>query len=464
MSEQTPDQSGDALEGLGAEGEPSMEDILASIRQIIADDADPVPLDAPLDVSESVAPETIAAPLPDVSELIEPVDNAPVDSLAGEEIVTADTLDIDALLSGLDVVEPELPPLTVDTVDATLDDAPIELDIPMMPDEPEVDPLAPKALGERAAESLLATPEPQPVSTPTVTPDVVAAADDDELDSLMDELLADLDVSAEPETVVDPAESLLADADADADIETARDLPEIDSGEDMDLVKSLMADLTDEDVSADVLADDAVMLDDASVDDVLDDILDMTLDDAIAEQPLDIPEPEPEPVAEGAAEPAAEAADPAPSLSDIAASADADADASATPVVAATAAGAALMGGATLAQAADPVTDEAEIEATVDLAPEHTDNTSTQVETPMPRAARKDTILDDVTEEATMSAFAELNTVVEEKAVFNERGPRIGDLVQEALKPMLKEWLDANLKGIVERAVAKEVKRISTGK
>ena len=45
-----------------------------------------------------------------------------------------------------------------------------------------------------------------------------------------------------------------------------------------------------------------------------------------------------------------------------------------------------------------------------------------------------------------------------------DRGDRIGDLVQEALRPMLKEWLDKNLKGIVERAVTKEVKRISTGK
>ena len=82
----------------------------------------------------------------------------------------------------------------------------------------------------------------------------------------------------------------------------------------------------------------------------------------------------------------------------------------------------------------------------------------------MPRAVRSDAILDEVTEEAATSAFAELNQVVEEKAIYSERGPRIGDLVQEALKPMLKEWLDANLKGIVERAVAKEVKRISSGK
>jgi len=90
----------------------------------------------------------------------------------------------------------------------------------------------------------------------------------------------------------------------------------------------------------------------------------------------------------------------------------------------------------------------------------------TQEITDMPRAAAKNTdiIMDDVTETATASVFAELNQVVEEKAIVAERGDRIGDLVMEALRPMLKDWLDANLKGIVERAVAKEVKRISSGK
>ena len=86
-------------------------------------------------------------------------------------------------------------------------------------------------------------------------------------------------------------------------------------------------------------------------------------------------------------------------------------------------------------------------------------------ETSMPiKAVKTDAILDNVTEAATAGAFAELNQVVEDKAIYNERGPRIGDLVQDALRPMLKEWLDANLKGIVERAVTKEVKRISSGK
>jgi len=86
-------------------------------------------------------------------------------------------------------------------------------------------------------------------------------------------------------------------------------------------------------------------------------------------------------------------------------------------------------------------------------------------ETPeMARAKKTDAIIDEVTETATAGAFASLTNVVEEKATVAERGDRIGDLVMEALQPMLKEWLDANLKGIVERAVTKEVKRISSGK
>jgi cell pole-organizing protein PopZ len=36
------------------------------------------------------------------------------------------------------------------------------------------------------------------------------------------------------------------------------------------------------------------------------------------------------------------------------------------------------------------------------------------------------------------------------------------DLVKEALRPLLKEWLDANLSGIVERAVEREVARLAS--
>lgn len=101
-----------------------------------------------------------------------------------------------------------------------------------------------------------------------------------------------------------------------------------------------------------------------------------------------------------------------------------------------------------------------ETDETVDIILE---TSQTEIED-MARKAANSTILDEVTETAAASAFASLTSVVEEKAVVAERGDRIGDLVSEALQPMLKEWLDKNLKGIVERAVAKEVKRISTGK
>ena len=86
-----------------------------------------------------------------------------------------------------------------------------------------------------------------------------------------------------------------------------------------------------------------------------------------------------------------------------------------------------------------------------------------EIDTMPKAAANSDTILDEVSKEASASAFASLNQMVEEKAIVAERGDRIGDLVMEALRPMLKEWLDDNLQDIVERAVTKEVKRIASG-
>ena len=109
---------------------------------------------------------------------------------------------------------------------------------------------------------------------------------------------------------------------------------------------------------------------------------------------------------------------------------------------------------------------EEEVAETI-AAPETHNTLESTEETPeMPRAAakKKEAIMDEVEGAATTSVFAQLNQVVEEKAVSAERGDRVGDLVMELLEPMLKEWLDKNLKGIVERAVTKEVKRISSGK
>lgn len=87
-----------------------------------------------------------------------------------------------------------------------------------------------------------------------------------------------------------------------------------------------------------------------------------------------------------------------------------------------------------------------------------------QEEEKMGRTAKNEALLNEDIEQKSSDAFAALSHVVQEKAEMEENGPAIGDLVQDALRPMLREWLEKNLKGIVERAVTKEVKRISSGK
>jgi cell pole-organizing protein PopZ len=62
------------------------------------------------------------------------------------------------------------------------------------------------------------------------------------------------------------------------------------------------------------------------------------------------------------------------------------------------------------------------------------------------------------------AAFAGLTASLsrpEPAALTGGSGPTIDALARELLRPMLKEWLDANLPGIVEAAVRKEVERIA---
>jgi len=271
-------------------------------------------------------------------------------------------------------------------------------------------------------------------------------------------------------------------------------------------VKSLMADLSDDPMAVDTEEDLEALLTIPDVedvtaaddnDDIMSEILDMTLEDELKNHPEDLAAledlvsdealadsealtslddvlgAEQENIAENA-DIAAELSDEimtvgdSPSLSEIAEAAEADAVAVETATMATAAATAGVGAVAAMAAVATNTSDEIpDVNQTVSQAEQAetiTEPFSNQ-ETPMPvKAVKSDAILDDVTEAATAGAFAELNQIVEDKAVFNERGPRIGDLVQDALRPMLKEWLDANLKGIVERAVTKEVKRISSGK
>lgn len=62
------------------------------------------------------------------------------------------------------------------------------------------------------------------------------------------------------------------------------------------------------------------------------------------------------------------------------------------------------------------------------------------------------------------SAFAGLASTVRKPDPIETgtgTGPTVDELARALLKPMLKEWLDANLPGIVEAQVQKEVERIA---
>ena len=592
-----------------------MEDILASIRRIIADDdsaettdvvvtEEPQPAEAPLSLTETVLSETLdtEAPLETIfdSELNEegPVAaskqaSETVETLASDNILSeeADEHDVLDLLNEnliLDVVGDDTNLSEASLVDIP-SPAPVEAedDIDTILNELEVDMDA-DGVGDPLALHMdedLVVPPTEVVQGPVDAANEAAeeAFTIDDLESIFDD--ADDDIILD-ELVIDPAASLLAE---DPLIDTAQPTPEIgthadnltedvsiiedlleghdptpaledealaanlsdsdlddliaevedegvgtdgltleplqeveltaSSESDLDLVKSLMADLTDdsfledgdqdmtpnEDVALQPVASNAAAESEA---DVMDDILDMTLEDEAA---LVETTPSDDGLSDifaeieglGASETpeiqetAVETSSPK-SLRDIAIAAQAEAE-SLDKTPAKPALGAALAAGAAAAvastavvasgndteEASDSLAETEHVEPDVDhdvamsldtdenpdmTSATQSDDTSTdnspKENAVMARAknAAKDTILDDVTESATASAFAELNSVVEEKAIVAERGDRIGDLVQEALRPMLKEWLDANLKGIVERAVTKEVKRIASGK
>jgi cell pole-organizing protein PopZ len=80
---------------------------------------------------------------------------------------------------------------------------------------------------------------------------------------------------------------------------------------------------------------------------------------------------------------------------------------------------------------------------------------------PSRRAPAIDTeaLLSASTTSAVDSAF---NTLAQTVLVQNAR--TLEDLVREMLRPMLKNWLDDNLPGLVERLVRAEIERVSRGR
>ncbi|HTX47923.1 MAG TPA: DUF2497 domain-containing protein [Caulobacteraceae bacterium] len=69
----------------------------------------------------------------------------------------------------------------------------------------------------------------------------------------------------------------------------------------------------------------------------------------------------------------------------------------------------------------------------------------------------EETLVSLPTSFAAASAFGQLSAAVAMPA----SGRTLEDLVRELLRPLLKEWLDQHLSGIVESKVAEEVERIA---
>ncbi len=79
----------------------------------------------------------------------------------------------------------------------------------------------------------------------------------------------------------------------------------------------------------------------------------------------------------------------------------------------------------------------------------------------------KDELVSTVAAAASAQAFAGLAQAIEQgeadarRLPVREGGETIEDMVRGMLKPMLHEWLDANLPDIVERLVEEEIRRLS---
>jgi cell pole-organizing protein PopZ len=77
-------------------------------------------------------------------------------------------------------------------------------------------------------------------------------------------------------------------------------------------------------------------------------------------------------------------------------------------------------------------------------------------EEPPPMRSMAD--LDALVSESTAAASAQ---AIHSLTKVHAGGRTLEDIVKECLRPLLKEWLDRNLTALVERAVQREIRRIT---
>jgi cell pole-organizing protein PopZ len=80
---------------------------------------------------------------------------------------------------------------------------------------------------------------------------------------------------------------------------------------------------------------------------------------------------------------------------------------------------------------------------------------------PPPAAARLPSLVEPEAAAATATSVGSLvRTLMERSTQVRSGGPTIEDIVREEIRPLLKEWLNANLPLLVERLVRAEIERV----
>ena len=77
-----------------------------------------------------------------------------------------------------------------------------------------------------------------------------------------------------------------------------------------------------------------------------------------------------------------------------------------------------------------------------------------------PAPAPVDTLVSAATASAAASAFGQLSQAI----AMPPPGLTLDEVVRELLRPLLKDWLDTHLPGIVQATVTEEVERIARGR
>jgi cell pole-organizing protein PopZ len=80
---------------------------------------------------------------------------------------------------------------------------------------------------------------------------------------------------------------------------------------------------------------------------------------------------------------------------------------------------------------------------------------------PPPAAARPPSLVEpEAAAAAATSVGGLVRTLMERSTQVRSGGPTIEDIVREEIRPLLKEWLNANLPLLVERLVRAEIERV----